>query len=137
MTLQQYKEVYLNSYEEFDIEDFLADVWGNMSDSLKREYIEKVIISIRTERDREHYYTVSKRLENGGEPVYSNLLKKEFKDESDINLYICSDDYDNETDLDVIAFKMELQRDWDCGIDYLDEKDFESWDKLGDIIFNF
>lgn len=135
--LKRYEEDYLNNYEDFDIEDFLSNIWVNMSDNIKKEYIKKVISFIKSERNRESYFTVSERLKDGSEPVYSKLLGIEFKDEDDKNLYICSDDYGYETNMDVIAFKMELQRDLDCGIDYLSEKDFESWDKLGSIIFDF
>ena len=135
--LKNYKEDFLNNYEDFNIEKFLADVWDNMSDNIKREYIERVISMIKSERDREVYFTVSERLKDGEEAIYSEILKREFKEESDINLYICSDDYNSEKNIDLIAFKMEQQRDFDCGIEYLSNEDFESWDKLGCKIFDF
>jgi hypothetical protein len=140
--LLKYKKDYFNDYREgfWDLEDiknFLADVWGNMSDGLKKDCIEAFVNFIRSERNREPHFTVSERLEDGDEPVYSEILGKEFRDESDINLYICSDDYRNETNIDVIILRMEEQRSFDNGISYLGESHFESFDKLGSIIFSF
>lgn len=133
--LQEYKEAFLE--ESLGIKEFVADVWENMNDNIKKEYIERVISFIKSERNRDASFTVSELLEDGVEPMYSELLEKEFKEESDINLYTCSDDYNDERNIDLIALKMEQLRDFDCGIDYLSEKDFESWDKLGSIIFDF